>query len=195
MKIDIQHLTGRRSKLIPLDESHTERLFAAGQEREIWTYMTAKISRLEHMRQMVRKALKAKEEGKEYPFTIIDQETDTVVGSTRFLDISVPHRNLEIGSTWLSPRVHRTAINTECKFLLLRYCFETLGTVRVQIKTDLRNLRSQKAIERIGGVKEGILRRHRILPDGYIRDTVYYSILDLEWPKVKSHLIGLLNRV
>jgi RimJ/RimL family protein N-acetyltransferase len=90
--------------------------------------------------------------------------------------------------------VWRTAVNTECKYLLLRHCFETLGMIRVQLKTDARNLRSQRAIERLGAVREGVLRHHRVLPDGYLRDSVYYSILSGEWPAVRARLEGLLRR-
>lgn len=124
---------------------------------------------------------------------IIDQATNQVVGSTRFLDISSQHRQLEIGSTWLTPSVWRTRMNTECKYLLLKHCFEVLETIRVQIKTDRRNVQSQRAIERLGAVKEGVLRRHRILPDGYVRDTVYYSVIDEEWPAVKARLEAFLG--
>ncbi len=123
----------------------------------------------------------------------MDQQSDKIVGSTRFLDISISHRHAEIGWTWLAPHVWRTRINTECKYLLLRHGFETLDLIRVQLKTDRRNLTSQQAIERIGGQKEGILRKHRIMPNGYIRDSVYYSILDEEWPLVKTRLQRILN--
>ncbi len=100
---------------------------------------------------------------------------------------------MEIGWTWLARDAWRTPINTECKYLLLRHCFEDLGMVRVQVKTDARNVRAQRAIERLGALREGVLRRHRILPDGYIRNSVYYSILDAEWPAVKARLEGLLR--
>jgi len=115
------------------------------------------------------------------------------VGSTRFLNISIQNRNLEIGSTWLSPTVWRTRINTECKYLLLKHCFETLGTIRVQLKTDSRNVRSQRSIERLGAVKEGVLRNHMIMPDGYLRDSVVYSIIDKEWVQVKNKLESMLR--
>ena len=129
-----------------------------------------------------------------FPFAIIDRASGTLVGSTRYYDISQTNRSLEIGSTWLTPRAWRTAVNTECKYLLLKHCFESLGTIRVQLKTDSRNLRSQKAIERLGASKEGILRNHMILPNGYIRDSVYYSIIEQEWPAIKGRLEGMLGR-
>jgi len=128
----------------------------------------------------------------EWPLVVVDRTTDTIVGSTRYLDIVPAHKAVEIGWTWLTPSVWRTSINTECKYLLLRHAFETAGAIRVCLKTDSRNLRSQAAIERIGGVREGVLRRHRILPDGYRRDSVYYSIIDEEWPAVKARLEAML---
>jgi RimJ/RimL family protein N-acetyltransferase len=131
---------------------------------------------------------KALEQMNTIPFVIIDKESQKIVGSTRFYDISVPNKGLEIGSTWLTPAMWRTSVNTECKYLLLKHCFETIGTIRVQFKTDSRNIRSQRAIERLGAVKEGVLRNHMILPDDYVRDSVYYSIIDREWPVVKLRL-------
>ncbi|MCX6378392.1 MAG: GNAT family protein, partial [Armatimonadetes bacterium] len=146
----------------------------------------------ESVQQWYQDALRAQEAGTEVVFVIVDKETGQAVGSTRFMDISAPNRGLEIGWTWLAPDVWRTRINTECKYLLLEHCFETLGAVRVQLKTDSRNLRSQKAMERLGAVREGVLRRHRILQDGYVRDSVYYSILPQEWEEVKKRLEGFL---
>src|SRR5699024_2902682 len=113
--------------------------------------------------------------------------------STRFLNISIPNSNLEIGWTWLSPKVWRTSINTECKYLLLKHCFEMLGAIRVQLKTDSRNVRSQQAIERIGAVKEGVLRNHMVMSDGFLRHSVYYSVIDQEWSLVKDKLERMLR--
>jgi len=122
------------------------------------------------------------------PFAVVDTLRNRIVGSTRLADISFPNRGVEIGWTWLDPSVWRTPINTECKYLLLKHCFETLDMIRVCLKTDSRNVRSQRAIERLGARREGILRSHRILPDGYARDSVYYSILASEWPDVRQTL-------
>jgi RimJ/RimL family protein N-acetyltransferase len=115
------------------------------------------------------------------------------VGSTRYLDIRRENRGLEIGWTWLAAAVQRTAVNTECKYLLLRHAFETLGAIRVQLRTDLRNLRSQRAIERIGATREGVFRQERIMWDGYLRDSVFYSVIDCEWPAVKARLEARLG--
>jgi len=183
-------LTGQRVKLLSMTLRDAEGLFAAVRDFDagIWTYMPLHVTTLADMTHLVQQALDARQKGQEYPFVIFDQQSQRLVGSTRFLDISIPNRNLEIGWTWLAPDVWRTRINTECKYLLLKYCFETLDLLRVQLKTDGRNLRSQQAIERIGGTKEGVLRHHRIMPDGYIRDSVYYGILAEEWPAVKARL-------
>ncbi len=120
------------------------------------------------------------------PFTVlVDGE---VAGSTRYGDIRAPHRGLEIGWTWLHPRWYGSGVNTRMKRLMLAHAFEQMGMLRVQIKTDGRNLRSQRAIEKLGAVREGVLRKHMVLPDGYVRDTVMYSITDEEWPRVKRDL-------
>ncbi|MFD1674542.1 GNAT family N-acetyltransferase [Alicyclobacillus fodiniaquatilis] len=194
MGIEPVELIGKRAKLIPMDESHTADLFEAGWDRSIWTYMPDIAETMDDMRHLVSLALSARDKGTELPFVIVDQHSNKIVGSTRFLDISIPNRHLEVGWTWLSPSVWRTRINTECKYLLLRHGFEQLDMIRVQIKTDGRNVRSQQAIERIGGVKEGVLRKHRILHDGYVRDSVYYSVIAEEWPGVKSRLEKMLSR-
>ena len=183
-------LTGQRVKLLPMMPAHADGLFVAVHDADagMWTYMPLHVTTLADMTRLVQQALEARRQGQEYPFVIFDLQSQRLVGSTRFLDISAANRSLEIGWTWLVPGVWRTRINTECKYLLLQYCFETLALLRVQLKTDSRNLRSQQAIERIGGVKEGVLRHHRIMPDGYLRDSVYYSILAEEWPAVKKQL-------
>ena len=186
-------LTGQQAKLIPMTTSHIEGLYEAARAPEIWAYLTMPMRAPADMERLVREALQAREQGSEFPFVIVDQATDRIVGSTRFMEITPAHRALEIGWTWLSPNVWRTRINTECKYLLLRYAFETLQAVRVQLKTDTRNLRSQQAIERLGAIREGVLRHHRILPDGFRRDTVYFSILEAEWPAVKARLERFLE--
>lgn len=186
-------LRGQRARLQPLTLSHTDALWAAGTDEDIWRYFPAPIRSRDAMAQWVRDAVQEQEQGHSLPFAIIDQETGRIVGSTRFADISRPHRAAEIGWTWLAPTVWRTRVNTECKYLLLSHGFETLDLIRIFLKTDSRNARSQRAIERIGGIKEGVLRRHLILADGYIRDSVYYSIIVEEWPGVKQRLEGLLR--
>lgn len=192
LKIKPVVLEGKGVRLEPLAEHHSEGLWEAGRYEEIWTYMSMAMRQPDDARQFVAAALKAQGEGRELPFAIIDKMTGAVVGSTRFMNIAKADRGLEIGFTWLTPSVWKTKINTECKWLLLRHCFEELGCIRVQLKTDARNLNSQRAIKRIGGVYEGLHRNHMIVRDGYIRDTVFFSILDREWPKVQEKLQLLL---
>ncbi len=146
----------------------------------------------EPMRAWVHMLLELQQQGTDLPFAVILQADGRAIGATRYMEIRPKHRALEIGGTWYAPAYQRTAVNTECKYLLLKHAFEDLGCVRVQFKTDARNLRSQKAIERIGAVREGLLRQHVITPSGYIRDSVYYSIIDREWPVIKKHLEELL---
>ena len=128
------------------------------------------------------------------PFAVIHRITGRAIGATRYMEIRPLDRGLEIGGTWYAVAYQRTAVNTECKYLLLRHAFESLGCIRVQFKTDLLNEPSQRALARIGAVKEGILRNHMIRPDGTIRHSVYYSIIDSEWPKVKARLEEMLSR-
>ncbi|MFM8320705.1 MAG: GNAT family N-acetyltransferase, partial [Chloroflexota bacterium] len=120
--------------------------------------------------------------------------TGLALGCTRYLDIRPAHRGVEIGGTWYGAAYQRTGVNTEAKYLLLQHAFETWGCVRVQLKTDLRNQRSQRAIERLGAVREGVIRNHMVLPDGSLRHSVIYSILDSEWPAVKLRLEALMAR-
>ena len=133
-------------------------------------------------------ALQEQAVGMVLPFAIIDLATGYAVGSTRYMTIAVRDRGLEIGWTWLSAQVQRTGVNTECKYLLLRHAFETLGAIRVQLKTHHDNVRSQRDIERIGATREGVLRNHMIMPDGSYRHSVYYSVIESEWPRVKGRL-------
>jgi len=166
---------------------HLEDLWEAAKPDEIWTYMATKVRTKDEMKQMIDSALKDRENGTGYTFTVVNNE-DRVIGSTRFLDILTQHKSAEIGSTWYHPDVWRTKVNTECKYLLLKLAFETWDLTRVQLKTDSRNLRSQQAIARLGAVKEGILRKDRIISDGYVRDTVFFSILCDEWKQVCTQL-------
>ncbi len=181
-------LVGQHVRLEPLNSNHADDLFEAGCFPEIWQYMSIAVEKDEDIHMMIDKALANQQAGSELPFAIIHQPTGKAIGSTRFMNISRQDRGLEIGWTWLTPAVWKSPVNTECKWLLLRHCFETLGCIRVQLKTDARNLNSQRAIARIGGVKEGVLRNHMITRNDYVRDSVYFSILDREWPEVERKL-------
>jgi RimJ/RimL family protein N-acetyltransferase len=138
--------------------------------------------------------LKEKERGTRYPFTIFDKQTNSFAGSTSYLNINLTHKRLEIGSTWIGKDFQRTSLNRNCKLLLLSYAFEVANTERVEFLTDQRNLQSQKAIEAIGAIFEGILRSHITMLDGYRRNSYCYSIIKPEWPEVKMRLIETLNR-
>ncbi len=183
-------LEGRRVRLEPLTERHAEDLFAVAGDEEVWRYLAVPMpTDLPAMRQWLADALETQARGSMLPFAIIEGASGRAIGSTRYLDYSAFDRHIEIGWTWLGRAYWRTPINTECKYLLLRHAFESLDCIRVQLKTDLRNTRSQQAIERIGGVREGVLRKAVIIPkDGYQRWSVYFSILDDEWPTVKARL-------
>lgn len=189
--MDIQPVTliGQVVRLEPLAEIHTPELAAVGLEPDIWRYMLyGDIDSEAKMLGFVRDLLARQARGADLPFAVIDLASRRAIGCTRYLGIDRANRGLEIGGTWYGLAYQRTAVNTECKYLLLRHAFEALGCIRVQFKTDLRNERSQRAIERLGAVKEGILRNHMILADGIFRHSVYYSIIDSEWPAVKARL-------
>ena len=176
-------------RLEPLELGHAEELFAAGDHAEIWRYLVvARPTSVRDTEELLRFALEQAKHGVELPFTIRHKPTSKAAGTTRFLDIQRRHRGLEIGWTWVTPAFQRSGVNTHCKYLLMRHAFESLGAIRVCFKTDRRNEGSQRAIERIGGKKEGVLRSHYIMSDGYRRDSVYFSVLDHEWPAVKTML-------
>ena len=182
-------LAGKVVRLEPLSESHVPDLTISGQDESIWHYMLYNTIRTEQqMHSWVLDLLDRQTKGTDLPFAVIHLESGRVIGATRYLNIRPQDRALEIGGTWYAVEFQRTAVNTESKYLLLKHAFEGLKCIRVQFKTDLRNERSQRALERIGAVKEGILRSHMITPDGYIRDSVFYSILASEWPVVKARL-------
>ena len=187
-------LSGRHVRLVPLETAHAPDLFRIGRDPEIWRFVPYAVHAPEDMLDYVRTAIADREKGESFAFAILDAATGRVLGSTRYYSLSRQHRNLEIGYTWLDPAVWRSAVNTEAKFLLLRHAFETLGCLRVALRTDMRNLRSQRAMERFGAVKEGVFRRHMVMPDGYIRDTVYYSVTDQDWPKVKAFQLDALEK-
>jgi RimJ/RimL family protein N-acetyltransferase len=188
-------LIGQHVRLEPMSEEHVSGLAKIGAGQTFWDFMLyGNINTEEEMRSWVRDILSRAENGTDLPFVVIHLASGRVAGATRYLNIMPNDRGLEIGGTWYGLDFQRTPVNTECKYLLLQHAFETLGCIRVQLKTDLRNERSQKAIERIGAVKEGVLRNHMILPDGRFRHSVFYSIMDTEWPDVKQRLEEMLKR-
>ena len=188
-------LQGNHVRLEPMTEKHAPALAEIGAGQSFWDFMVyGEIKTVDDMSSWVLDILSRAEKGTDLPFVVIHLASGQVAGATRYLKIIPNDRGLEIGGTWYGPEFQRTVVNTECKYLLLRHAFEKLGCIRVQFKTDLRNERAQKAIERIGAVKEGVLCNHMILPDGYYRHSVYYSILDTEWLQVKKRLEAMMNR-
>jgi RimJ/RimL family protein N-acetyltransferase len=195
MEIQPLTLAGRIVRLVPLSLSHVPELTRVAADESIWSLMPfGFLTTEERMAAHVRETLERQVRGTDLPFTVFHQESGRIVGCTRYLDIQPENRGLEIGGTWYGVAYQRTGVNTECKYLLLRHAFETLGCHRVQLKTDLRNVRSQTAIERIGALKEGVLRENVVMPDGYLRSTVMFSILEEEWPAVKARLERLMER-
>ena len=185
-------LEGKLVRLEPLTQEHYEGLVRCGNDERIWDHMTIRHSRTELLTEL-RSAMLMRGNGSQYPFTIIEQTTGRPIGSTRFFDIHFQHKKLEIGYTWYHPDYWGKGYNTECKFLLLRFCFEEMGLQRVQLKTRDTNLRSQAAIRGIGAQYEGTLRKDRVMPGGEVRDSMVFSILDDEWPEVKAGLLAKIN--
>jgi N-acetyltransferase len=187
MTLEPPTLIGKHVRLLPLEERHLTGLLAAASAPEIWSYLpTPQPQNISDMRQIAEEAWEMQRQGLEIPLVI--EFEGRIVGSTRIMDISLANNSCEIGWTWHHPSVWRTPVNTECKFLLLSYLFDSQKLTRVFLKTDLRNERSQNAIERLGAVREGVWRKNRVMHDGYVRSTVYFSILDDEWPQIKQHL-------
>jgi RimJ/RimL family protein N-acetyltransferase len=192
MEVGPVTLRGRHVTVEPLDERHAPGIFDAMRDEEVCRYLAwPPPVALDETRAFIRDAKDLAARGQQVAFAQIWNATGAAIGSTRYLDIRPKDRQVEIGSTFLGRAYWRTPVNTEAKYLLLRHAFESLGCVRVALKTDGRNTRSQAAIERLGAVREGVLRKHMNVR-GYQRDTVYYSILEDEWPAVKTRLEALL---
>lgn len=181
-------LRGAYLTLEPIEERHAPDLFVAMQDEEVCRYLAwPPPTRLEETLAFVRDAREVMARGQSLVFAQVWNETGRAIGSTRLLDVRPADRQVEIGATFLARPFWRTPANTESKLLFLGHCFERLGCVRVALKTDARNRRSQEAIARLGAVREGVLRRHMQVR-GHQRDTVYFSILDDEWPAVRARL-------
>ncbi|MBM4426460.1 MAG: GNAT family N-acetyltransferase [Chloroflexi bacterium] len=187
-------LQGKYVRLEPLSEDHIPGLTEIGAGRDFWNFMLyGDIKAESDMRKWVLDILERGKRGTDLPFVAVHLDSGRVAGATRYLNTMPNDRGLEIGGTWYGLDFQCTAVNTECKYLLLKHAFEDLKCIRVQLKTDSLNERSQKAIERIGAKKEGVLRNHMILPDGRMRHSVFYSIIDTEWADVKRRLEGMLG--
>jgi len=181
-------LSGSHVVLEPLQPAHEQALIAAAADGELWNLTLTVVPSADTMARFIERALAARSAGTVMPFAIVRREDNRVVGSTRFWKIDRHNRKLEIGHTWLSASVQRSAVNTEAKFLLLRHAFEVMDCVRVQFTTDELNEKSRAAILRLGAKQEGIVRNERIMPDGRKRNSVRFSIIDTEWPEVRAGL-------
>lgn len=187
-------LQGTHVRLEPLSRTHLQPLMEIGLDAELWRWTVAQISSAEDMRSYVEAALEEQQQGRSLPFATIERASERVVGCTRFGNIDRANQRVEIGWTWVARPWQRTPINSEAKYLMLRHASEDLGCIRVELKTDALNDRSRAAIRRLGAMEEGILRRHMVTATGRVRDTVYYSILDSEWPQVRADLEAKLGR-
>lgn len=192
MRVEPVVLTGETLQLEPLRQEHAQGLYNRGRSAGDWSYMPrACFIDMADTRQWIDEAIAAPGQ---LPFAIVEKAKGKVIGSTRYLNIRPEHRSLEIGWTWLGQQWQRTAANTEAKLLLLCHAFDRLGCVRVEFKTDARNARSQRALERIGATREGVLRKHMIVQGNFARDSVYFSVIDSDWPGVRERLTLLRER-
>jgi N-acetyltransferase len=181
-------LTGKHVRLEPMRPRHAAALLEAGRAREIWEWMPARPLATDSMDRWLEQAMGAEAQGREYPFVVVRLADDHVIGSTRYLDVHEDDRNVEIGWTWYAPDTWGGVVNPEAKYLLMCHAFDDWHAIRVALKTDIKNVRSQSAIKKLGARFEGTLRNQRIRPDGSYRDTVLFSITDTEWPAVKQRL-------
>jgi RimJ/RimL family protein N-acetyltransferase len=188
MKIESLTLEGRVVRLEPLTRAHHRQLCEVGLAEELWKWIPSPVRTAEDMAAYLEKALDEQQRGVSLPFAIVEKASGRVVGSTRYMNIEREHRRLEVGCTWVGLAWQRSAVNTEAKYLLLRHAFDTLRCMRVELKTDSLNEKSRAAIERLGATEEGIFRNHMISAGGRIRHTVYYSIVEAEWPAVRARL-------
>lgn len=192
MKIELVILEGEFIRLKPLRFEYWESLYEAGSDENLWRWTANVITSPEDMKRYVETALAEQQRGVSLPFVTIEKSSNKIIGSTRFGNIDAKNRRAEIGWTWINAYWQRSYVNTEAKLLMLRHAFEMWKCLRVELKTDVLNEKSRRAILRIGATEEGILRKHQITDTGRIRDTVYFSILDSEWQQVKENLVSRL---
>ena len=186
-------LEGQHARLAPLSLADADALIAAAADGELWKTNVTIIPDASGMKRYIQAALDGQSMGKELPFVVVRKSTNDIVGTTRFYEIFPHDRKCAIGYTWLAKSAQRTPVNTECKLLLLTHAFETWNCVRVELITDVLNQQSRAAILRLGAKQEGILRKHMILPTGRVRDSVFFSVTDDEWPDVKRRLVSRLD--
>jgi len=187
-------LAGRCVTLVPLSPAHHDDLVEATRDGELWKLWYTTVASPEQMRGEIERRLDLHAKGSMLPFAVVENATGSAVGMTTYMNIDAKNHRVEIGSTWYRKRVQRSAINTECKFMLLAHAFDTLKCNAVEFRTSFFNYASRKAIERLGAKLDGILRQHMLLPNGTIRDTCVYSIIPCEWPSVQAHLQFQLSK-
>ena len=175
-------------RLEPLEEKHYEQLLPIAMYKDLWAYTGAKVNSEADFRRYFDNALSERKNKKAYPFAYYNKQTQRYAGCTRYGNIDLTNKRVEIGWTWLAPSLHGTGFNKHCKFLLLSYGFDQLQLNRVELKTSHVNFRSQKAMRKLGAVEEGTLRRHSINEDGFVRDTMYFSFIAEEWPAIKENI-------
>jgi RimJ/RimL family protein N-acetyltransferase len=185
-------LSGPHARLEPLSHDHIEGLTEAVKDGELWKLWYTLIPRPEDMAKEIDRRLSLRAAGSMLPFTVFDA-AGRIVGMTTYMNVDAANRRVEIGSTWYAKRVQRTALNTQCKLLLLTHAFDKLGCIAVEFRTHFFNQQSREGIERLGAKLDGILRNHQIATNGTLRDTVVYSIIAAEWPTVRAHLTYQLN--
>ena len=194
MDIEPVTLEGKRVRLEPMNENHLDALTAAGAFDELWKWTGNKATTRESMKEYMDTALAEAKAGVSLPFVTVDRGSGKIIGSTRFGNIDRANRRVEIGWTWITPAFQRTYVNSEAKYLMLRHAFEVWNCMRVELKTDVLNDKSRNAMLRMGAKEEGILRKHSVTYSGRIRDTIYYSVLDTEWPEVREGLLRSIDR-
>jgi len=187
-------LAGEHATLEPMAREHAGALAEAARDGELWRLWYTSVPAPDAVAAYIDTALAMREEKGAMPFVVRERATGAIVGSTRYFNVDAAHRRLEIGHTWYAKRMQRTGVNTECKRMLLAHAFEKLGCIAIEFRTSWFNHASQRAIERLGAKRDGVLRNHMIMPDGTLRDTVVYSVIATEWPAVKRHLTFLLER-
>jgi N-acetyltransferase len=185
-------LRGEHARLEPLSHDHADGLTAAAKDGDLWKLWYTSVPRAEDMTKEINRRLSLQSAGSMLPWTVFDTE-GKIAGMTTYMNVDAANRRVEIGSTWYAKRVQRSALNTQCKLLLLQHAFEKLDCIAVEFRTHFFNHQSRRAIERLGARQDGILRNHQIAPNGTLRDTVVFSILASEWPTVKAHLDYQLN--
>ncbi len=187
-------LEGQAVRLEPLTQGHVPALSEVGLDAGLWAWTVSMVRTEADMRRYVEAALAARAAGTAYPFATVERASDRVVGTTRYCAIEPEHRRVEIGYTFVAPQYQRTVVNTEAKYLMLRHAFDVLGMNRVEFKTDVLNAKSRNALLGIGATEEGVLRAHVVTETGRVRDTIYFSILSDEWPRVRARLEARMRR-